>query len=171
MRFVALDFETADQGRDSACAIGLAVVEDGRVRARVHRLIRPPRRDFFFTHIHGITWRDVAGAPRFGALWPELAPLLAGASFIAAHNAGFDRGVLRACCDAAGQPAPALPFLCTVRLARRTWDLPHNRLPDVCAHLGLPLRHHDPMSDAEACAGIVLAGLDAGSAVEDALMG
>jgi DNA polymerase-3 subunit epsilon len=30
-------------------------------------------------------------------------------------------------------------------------------LPDVCSYLGLPLRHHDPASDAEACAQIVIA--------------
>ena len=31
------------------------------------------------------------------------------------------------------------------------------KLPDVCAYLGLPLRHHDPLSDAEASARIVIA--------------
>ena len=41
--------------------------------------------------------------------------------------------------------------------ARRTWGLPRNRLPDVCAHLGIALEHHDPLSDAEACARIAIA--------------
>ena len=54
MRLVAIDFETADPGPDSACAIGLVVVEDGRVGDVRHRLIRPPRRRFRFTSLHGI---------------------------------------------------------------------------------------------------------------------
>jgi len=32
-------------------------------------------------------------------------------------------------------------------------------LPDVCRHLGLPLQHHNALSDAEACANIVLAAV------------
>jgi DNA polymerase-3 subunit epsilon len=155
--FVALDFETADQGRDSACSIALVRVEGGSTVRREHHLIRPPRRTFLFTSIHGIDWPQVADAPSFGELWPQLAACLEGARFIAAHNAGFDAGVLRACCERAGLRPPAQPFVCTVQVARRAWNLRPTRLPDVCRHLGLPLRHHDALSDAEACAGIVLA--------------
>ncbi len=155
--FVAIDFETADYGRDSACAVALVRVEGGRVRERVHRLIRPPRRDFCFTHIHRITWSMVTAEPDFGGVWAEIAPLLEDAAFLAAHNASFDRSVLRACCSAAGLPMTGLPFLCTVKLARATWDLRPTKLPDVCRHLGLDLDHHDAASDAHACANIVLA--------------
>jgi len=155
--FVALDFETADPGRDSACSIALVRVEGRRIVQREHRLIRPPQRTFAFTSIHGISWSQVAEAPTFGELWPQLAPLLAGARFIAAHNASFDAGVMRACCEQAALAPPVLPYLCTVKLARDTWNLRPTRLPDVCRHLGLALRHHDALSDAEACAAIVLA--------------
>ena len=34
MNFVALDFETANEKRDSACAIGVTVVRDGTVSSR-----------------------------------------------------------------------------------------------------------------------------------------
>lgn len=44
-----------------------------------------------------------------------------------------------------------------MKLARRTWGLRPAKLPDVCRHLGIGLRHHDALSDAEACARIVLA--------------
>ncbi|WP_254991366.1 exonuclease domain-containing protein [Cyanobium sp. N5-Cardenillas] len=64
---------------------------------REHRLIRPPRRTFQFTAIHGISWSQVAQAPTFAELWPQLAAALEVAQFIAAHNASFDAGVLRAC--------------------------------------------------------------------------
>jgi DNA polymerase III subunit epsilon len=161
--FVALDFETADHGPDSACAVALVRVEEGRLVSRERRLIRPPRRQFVFTGIHGIAWSDVADAPGFGDAWPELRGLLDGAEFIAAHNAAFDRNVLRACCYAAGWGSPAQPWVCTVRLARRTWRLASASLPSVCRHLGLQLNHHEPLSDAEACANIVLAALADGA--------
>ena len=155
--FVAIDFETADYQRDSACSVALVRVEGGRIVGHAHRLIRPPRRDFVFTYLHGIAWRDVAGEPTFGAVWQDLLPLVEGASFLAAHNAPFDRGVLTRCCADAGLAPPVQPFVCTVRLAKRTWPLPKASLDVVCRHLGIPLRHHEALSDAEACARILLA--------------
>lgn len=161
-RFVAIDFETAAYARDSACSVGMVVVVDGAIARKEHFLIRPPAREFAFTHIHGITWQDVRDAPGFGALWPRLRGLLEGADFLAAHNAGFDRGVLGACCLTSGLESPELPFVCTVQLARRQWNIRPTRLPNVCAELGITLRHHDALSDAEACARIVMAAEEAG---------
>ncbi|MFO0761758.1 MAG: 3'-5' exonuclease [Byssovorax sp.] len=155
--FVALDFETANRDRDSACAIAVVRVDEGRITRREHRLIRPPSRSFEFTYVHGITWKHVAHEPTFGEIWPSLVPVFEGASFIAAHNASFDRGVLAACCARAGQRNVELPYECTVKLARSTWSLYPTTLKHVADFLGLPLRHHDAASDAEACANIVLA--------------
>jgi DNA polymerase-3 subunit epsilon len=155
--FVAIDFETADHGPDSACAVALVRVEKDVIVHRERRLIRPPRREFAFTWVHGITWADVARAPAFADVWRGVQAVLDGAAFLAAHNAPFDRGVLQACCHAAGLRPPALPFLCTVQLARERWRIYPTKLPDVCRVLGIPLVHHEPLSDAEACARIVIA--------------
>jgi DNA polymerase III subunit epsilon len=155
--FVAIDFETADHGPDSACAVGLVRVEALTVVRRETLLIRPPRPRVLFTHVHGITWEMVKDAARFADAWHDLTPLLDGASALVAHNAPFDRRVLAACCAAGGLRVPDLPFLCTVQLARRHWGLKPNDLPSVCRRLGIGLVHHDPGSDAEACARIVIA--------------
>lgn len=155
--FVAIDFETADHGADSACAVGLVRVENRAVVARETVLIRPPRPQVLFTWVHGITWEMVKDAEPFAPAWQRLAPLLDGAAVLAAHNASFDRRVLAACCAAAGLPVPPQPFLCTVQLARRRWGMRPNDLPSVCRRLGIGLIHHDAGSDAEACARIVLA--------------
>ena len=120
--FVAIDFETADYGADSACAVGLVRVEGLTVVRRETVLIRPPRREFIFTYIHGITWRAVSDAPLFAEAWPRLLPILDGVSFLAAHNAPFDRRVLSTCCAIAGIGVPEVPFLCTVQLARGPGD-------------------------------------------------
>lgn len=155
--YVAIDFETADYGRDSACAVALVRVQDGTIVERACRLIRPPRRRFEFSWLHGITWQDVADQPTFRAVWRDLRPMLDGADFLVAHNAPFDRSVLRACCERSRLNPPPLRFECTVRWARRLWQLRPANLPAVCDHLGIELRHHDPASDAEACARIMMA--------------
>ena len=155
--FVALDFETADNSPDSACALGLVRVENHRIVQRTYSLIKPPRQKFIFTYIHGITWEDVANQPTFGELWPTYSPMLEGIDFLAAHNASFDRSVLHRCCAAAGLEPPEIPFRCTVQLARRTWNIRPTKLNNVCDHLGITLKHHFAASDAEACALIVIA--------------
>ena len=161
-RFAAIDFETATYRGDSACAVGVVIVENGRIVERIYELIRPPLRQFSFTHIHGLTWDDVKSARDFAAVWNDIAQATASVGFLAAHNAPFDRGVLAACCATYGLPAPEQPFVCTVQLARAQWDIRPTKLPDVCRYLGIELRHHQADSDAEACARIVIAAQQEG---------
>ena len=157
--FVAIDFETADYERDSACAVGAVLVENGRITERYHQLIRPPRTEFVFTYIHGLTWNDVRDSPTFGQMWPTLDDFIDKAEYLVAHNAPFDRGVLLACCKAAKIVPPRHQFLCTVQMARSKWNLPSAKLPIVCNHLRIPLDHHNALSDAEACAKIAIRAL------------
>ena len=160
--FVAIDFETANHDPSSACAIAAVRVEANRiVRKEVH-LIRPPSRDFFFTDIHGISWDDVRHEKSFAQVWRGMRTILDGAGYLAAHNASFDQRVLTACCRKARLGVPGIPFVCTVRIARAVWDIRPTKLPDVCGRLRIRLKHHDPASDAEACARIVLKARHAG---------
>ena len=161
-RFAAIDFETADYDRDSACALAVVVAEAGEIIYKGYTLVRPPRRNFVFSYLHGITWNDVKDKPDFKELWPKLRPLFKGVDFIAAHNASFDRSVLYTCCDYAGIEPPGHGFLCTMKLARRLWNLRPTKLPDVCRYLGIGLKHHDAASDALACAKIVLETVEKG---------
>lgn len=157
--FLAIDFETADYGRDSACAVGLVRVEEGEIVARSTRLIRPPRRQMLFTHIHGITWNDVKSEPTFAFVWHDIAPLFRDVDFLAAHNASFDRGVLHACCSAAGIIPPGQPFECTMRLSRKIWKITPTTLDSVCREFDIPLDHHNAESDTHACATIMIRAL------------
>lgn len=155
--FVAIDFETADHAPDSACAVGLVRVEHGRVVRKVRQFIRPPRDVMLFTHIHGITLDYVEDKPSFAQAWPLLKEVLDGAEFLAAHNAGFDRGVMRACCLAADLDMPHQQWVCSVRQARNVLNIYPANLANVCRVMGIKLNHHEALSDAEACARIVMA--------------
>jgi DNA polymerase-3 subunit epsilon len=163
--FVAIDFETADHGPDSVCAIGLVRVIDDRIVNRKHYLVRPPRQSFFLSDIHGITWEKVCTKPTFAALWPEIQELVFGAEFLASHGASFDRRVLRSCCQMAKVLPPQLPHICTMKLARHAWGIRPTSLSIVCRHLGLRLNHHEALSDAEACAAIVIAARRSGAEI------
>ena len=160
--FAAIDFETANYSRDSACAIGVTVVRQGHIADLERRLIRPPTRNFFFTHIHGLSWEDVKNEPSFAEVWRNLYPAFADVDFLAAHNASFDRGVLYACCANHRLRQPAKPFVCTVQVARSVFDIYPTTLSDVCQRSRIPLVHHEAGSDAEACARITIAVMKCG---------
>ena len=157
--FASIDFETADRYRDSACAVGVVLVENGRLTERYYQLIRPPRKKFEFTHIHGLTWKDVRDSPSFGEVWPDLRDFIDKAEFLVAHNAPFDKGVLHSCCEAAKITPPGHEFRCTLQMARAKWNLRSGALSAVCDHLRIPLNHHNALSDAEACARIAVKAL------------
>jgi DNA polymerase III epsilon subunit-like protein len=44
-----------------------------------------------------------------------------------------------------------------VQISRRAWNIRPTRLSDVCNALDIALNHHEALSDANACAQIVLA--------------
>jgi len=153
--FLAMDFETANNQRSSACAVGLVLVTDGQIEAEQVFLIRPPQRQFLHTRIHGISWEDVQAQPTFAERWADIKAFTDRADFITAHNASFDRGVLYGCCANYGIPVPEHRFVCSVLVARRQWNIHPTKLPDVCRRLGIPLQHHEALSDARACAEII----------------
>ena len=155
-RYVALDFETSGYAAHSACAVGLCRIEDGVVTDSFYSLIRPPSSRVLFTHVHGLTWPMLKDAPTFTELWPQLVAFMEGSHALLAHNAGFDRRVLHASCQALELVQPQLPFLCTLKGARRSLPLASRALDSVCGYFGIPLDHHHAGSDARAFAEIYL---------------
>ena len=147
-RYVALDFETSGYAAHSACAVGLCRIEDGVVTDSFYSLIRPPSSRVLFTHVHGLTWPMLKDAPTFTELWPQLVAFMEGSHALLAHNAGFDRRVLHASCQALELVQPQLPFLCTLKGARRSLPLASRALDSVCGYFGIPLDHHHAGSDA-----------------------
>ena len=161
--FCAIDFETACHNQASACAIGLARVRSGKIAETFYSLIRPPAGmeiQPFYTGIHGITMKQVNGAPPFIELWPSLSTFI-GSDLLVAHNSNFDRGVLTAALGYFGLEAEVPQFECSCRLARRTWPtLENHKLDTLSRYLGIELDHHEALSDAVACAKIYIAAMN-----------
>lgn len=159
MDAIAIDFETANEARGSACAMGLAWIENSRVTRVEERLIRPKELRFAGMNvaIHGITADDVADEPEFPDVLAEFLPDLRG-SLVLAHNASFDIGVMRSTLDMYGLPYPEFSYLCTVKVARSVWpDLSSGSLPVVANRLGIRFLHHQAGGDACACGEVALA--------------
>jgi len=171
MKIVAIDFETANYAPESACALGVVAVEDGKITRTDYSLIRPPQNHFVFSYLHGIRWTQVRNQPSFIEVWDSFAELLCGADFLLAHNAPFDRRVLAACCAFAGREPALPPFICTVRVARSVWNFRPASLDNVCLQLGISLRHHHAESDALACATIAIRAMELGFSLRSAIVG
>lgn len=162
--FVAIDFETANECKDSACAVGIAIVENGVVTRSFQRLIRPPT-DYFSDwnfRTHGIHWQDVKQEDDFATVWKDVKRIIGDASYLVAHNAGFDQQVLSECCEFYGIDPPGSEFLCTIEAASSIWTLDSYTLPRVCEFLRIPLKHHNAESDASASAHILLRAIGHG---------
>jgi DNA polymerase III, epsilon subunit and related 3''-5'' exonucleases len=161
MRFVAIDFETANSFVGSICAVGLVIMDGTSVEESRFWLVKPHRDcsrfDPFNVAIHGIREKDVAGAPEFGGLYlKEILPRIAG-NVVAAHNAAFDMSALRHVLGLYHIEHPDIRYLCTYKASARTWeDLENHRLDTVSKFLSFEFKHHDALEDALACANILL---------------
>lgn len=108
-------------------------------------------------HVHGISRRDLRGAPPLREVLGEIARRLDGAIFTA-HNAAFDGGFLERAARREGVPLELGPRLCTLRMSRRLDPdrSDSHRLGDVCARYHVALDGpHDALDDALATAGVL----------------
>ncbi|SMC51439.1 3'-5' exonuclease [Sporomusa malonica] len=158
MNYVAIDFETANSSRASACSLAAITVENGKIVRSAYSLIQPPvlKFDYWNTKIHGITVDDVVDKPTFAELWDRIRPHLE-EKIVIAHNASFDISVLRSMLNEYGLPHPAFRYACTVDIARRVWtDLDNYKLPTLAKRFSIDFEHHNALHDARTCAMIAL---------------
>ena len=167
MRYIAFDVETPNRFNNRMSAIGISVIEDGRIVDEFYSLVDPEQPfDWFNTKLTGISEASVSGAPNFPALWEQIEPILA-SGLLVAHNAGFDIGVLRCCLRDYGIGWKAeTKGLCTVVMGRSLLPGISHKLNDMCAYYGISLNHHRADSDSRACAEILIRYLESGAEPE-----
>ncbi|EHL97973.1 exonuclease [Lentilactobacillus parafarraginis F0439] len=159
MNFVALDFETANAKRASACSIALAIVRNNQVSHEFYSLINPET-DFSWRNIdvHGIHERDVANAPTFPEVWAHIAPLFTANKLVVAHNASFDNSVLKRSLERYQMPLTHYLTLDTLKTSKQFYpQMVNHKLNTVCDELHIDLEHHhNALDDSVACANILL---------------
>lgn len=162
--FVVIDFETANEHRSSACAIGMVKYgADGSVADSYSQLLHPhPEVDYFNPiniAVHGIRPENVQDAPQWGDITQTVRSFI-GDLPIVAHNMAFDGYVLRDLMHLYNQDELTNRRLCTLRLARRLLadDLNSKSLDNVF-HYYFPdsnFAHHKALADAQAAGEIFL---------------
>ena len=168
-RFIVFDVETPNFKNDRMSAIGVCVVEEGKIVWDYDTLINP---ETFFSRFNialtGITPEAAAQAPAFPEVWRELRPVF-DTGILIAHNAPFDMGVLAKCLGHYGIFwKHSAPYACTCRMARRCYpDLPNKKLDTLCGYLDISLDHHRAGSDARAAALILIDELARGMDIRD----
>lgn len=158
MNFVAIDFETANEKRYSACSLGITKVVNNEIVEEKYWLIKPPEMRFVAqnTWIHGIFPEDVKDEKTFKELWEEIRPYLEG-ELVVAHNASFDTSVLRALLDYYNLEYPSFKYVCTVILSQNhIFDIKNHKLNTLAKYVGHEFKHHHAGEDASACAKIMI---------------
>jgi DNA polymerase III epsilon subunit family exonuclease len=171
LAYAVVDCETTgtDPGADEIVSLAVLRLDaDGVETARFVSLVRPscpiPAEA---TAVHGIGDEDVAQAPRFAEIAPEVLDLLDGAVFVA-HNAAFDLGMLQHAFARAGVDYLPAGTACTLDAFRllEPREASH-RLASICARRGIDLAGaHEALGDVVATAALLRVLLDEGIAPE-----
>lgn len=157
MNFIAIDFETANEKRNSPCSIGIVVVKNGNVVERIHHLIKPKEMRFMPINIgiHGIRPAMVENELEFDGVWEKIHKYFEN-NLVIAHNAAFDISVLRKSAELYDIELPEFNYICTMKLARNFYkNLDNVKLNTVNDLLGYEFKHHDALYDALACSNIL----------------
>ena len=167
MRQLILDTETT--GLDPKLGhriieIGVVELLNRRATGRhLHFRVDPGREiDIAAAEVHGMTWDDLKGQPRFHEIAPELVEFARGAEWII-HNAPFDVAFLDCELSLAGMPAcEALYSRLTdsLELARESFPGKRNSLDALCERFGINNAHrtlHGALLDARLLADVYLA--------------
>ncbi len=153
--FIAIDFETANPKRVSACALGYAKVCNCEIIETNGYLIKPVGGHApFQSKIHGIKEEHTFDKPEFGELFPEIQDIF---NYPLVAHSLFDKQVLNALSDHFDL---RLSFEYTDSSAVAKEQLPNIKnckLKTLVKYFGLPaFKHHDATEDAMACAKIFL---------------
>lgn len=167
MRQLIIDTETT--GLDPGLGhriIEFAALElvDRRPTGRNLHLYFDPERevDPGAAEVHGMTWEDLKGKPRFRELAPQIVDFARGAEWII-HNAPFDLAFLDRELDGAALPRCADVHggvVDTLALAREAFPGKRNNLNALCERFGVSNAHrtlHGALLDAQLLAEVYLA--------------
>lgn len=163
--YTVMDFETtgfSPSHGDRVVEVAMVKVShEGEVYDAWSTLVNP-QRDVGATSIHGITARDVVGAPTFADIAPLVLDAVDG-RILAAHNAAFDLRFLASELQRAGYPLSVGPLqgVCTMHWADAFLQSSSRRLADCCGAADIDLRGaHSALGDALATAQLLATYLE-----------
>jgi DNA polymerase III subunit epsilon len=167
MRQLIIDTETTglspEQGHRVIELACLEVVDRRATGRTIHFRLDPEREiDFGATEVHGMTWDDLKGQPKFRDIAAEFADFARGAQWVI-HNAPFDLAFLDREFVRADLPRCAdmhADVIDTLALAREMFPGKRNGLDALCERFGIDNAHrtlHGALLDAQLLAEVYLA--------------
>ncbi|MBP8642447.1 MAG: hypothetical protein KBI11_00190 [Bacteroidales bacterium] len=147
LNFTAIDFETANNSRNSICQIGIGRVENSKMVVLESFLVQPPNNEYsqWNVCIHGISPDQTIDKPFFPEVWNNIKQYFEN-KLIVAHNSDFDIDCLFKTLEFYDLPKPKLQIECTYRNTGLN-------LVELCESLEVQLvSHHNAMYDALGCA-------------------
>jgi DNA polymerase-3 subunit epsilon len=152
--FIAIDFETANKNRVSACALGLVFVKNDRIAFQTSFHIKPPIGENFSERnigIHGISAEDVDYAMTFDELWESELSNYLNDSLVIFHNASMDLSVLKNLFEHYSIKEFDIDYVDTMRIAEKSGN--PKKLEELAKLFDVDFENnHDPEKDAKACA-------------------
>ncbi len=157
-RYCVIDIETngSKPGTSQVIEIGAVMLQNGKVIDRFETFVECANLPEDITKITGIELTDLIDAPTRREALIKLRHFMGDAVFVA-HNANFDYSFLNASFDRFGLGGIGNPKLCTIDLARRTFESERYGLAYLIDLLEIETAtHHRAYSDA-VCAAKVMA--------------
>ncbi len=167
MRYIILDTETTglypQQGHRIIEVAGVELIGRRLTGEKLHYRLDPERDiDAAATEVHGMTWADLKGQPKFRDIAAEFAAFAQGAQWVI-HNAPFDLAFLEVELERAALPSCGdihAGVIDTLALARQMFPGKRNSLDALCERFGVDNAQrslHGALLDARLLAEVYLA--------------
>lgn len=160
MNFAVIDVEVVNNNVTSVATVGIVGVDKGKIIESAEYYIKPEPFEFDerMISINGLTENDFINAPSFSEIWGELSEWFTRYDFYIAHNALFDFGILKGCCNKYDLTYNDFAVLDSAVYAKNSnINLPNHKLNTLCQHLNISLcEHHNALCDAKATAEVML---------------
>lgn len=166
--YIAIDFETANYYKNSACSVGLVRFIDGKETDSCYSLIHPAKMYFvpeWTRDIHHISYNDVRDKPYFPEIWNSMVmPFInktPGVPLVAHNGNMFDMPVIKGCCEYFEMDLPSIEYFDSLIIARKTWpNIKSHKLTDLGQHFGINYLAHDALEDSRVCGQIIKLAAD-----------
>jgi len=161
-RYCVIDIETngSKPGSSQVIEIGAVMLQNGEIIDRFETFVECAFLPEYITKITGIEPTDLIGAPSRREALTQLRHFMGNAVFVA-HNANFDYSFLNASFDRFGLGGIGNPKLCTIDLARRTFESERYGLAYLIDFLEIKTAtHHRAYSDALCAAKVMEKSLE-----------
>ncbi|HUM84418.1 MAG TPA: 3'-5' exonuclease, partial [Lachnospiraceae bacterium] len=146
--YVVLDLENPNVRGNSVCAIGILIVENGKVKEKLYTLIDPEDRfDDMNSQINGITASQVVGSPTLKEYWDKIRQLLT-ENIVVGHNITYDLGVLSKSLVRYDLEVPKFRYICTLQLSQAFISVKSHKLTELMKSIGYSYNAHNALEDA-----------------------